>query len=97
MPYDDWEPSFQELFNDIPGMGEPDTDLGYAEALYETAFTHTAAELDAMGYDPDDIDAIREAFFDYMGIDASDFDWDSWREAMGYELCTPSPALFLEA
>src|SRR5215469_5285606 len=97
MPYGDWEPSFQEIFDNIPGMGEPDTDIGYAETLFETAFTYDAAELDAMGYDPDDIDAIRDAFFDYMGIDDSDFDWDSWREAMGYELPAPWPAPCLEA
>lgn len=85
MPYEDWEPSFQGLFDDIPGMREPDTDTRYAETLFETAWVHDAAELDAMGYDPDDIDAIREAFYDYMGIDASDFDWEGWREAMGYD------------
>lgn len=90
MPYDDWEPSFQDMFDSIPGMGEPDVDLGYAEALFETAWTHDAAELDAMGYDPDEVDAIRDAFYDYMGIDASDFDWDGWREAMGYDLVAHS-------
>lgn len=60
-------------------------DAGYAEALFEEAFTHTAAELEAMGISPEAVDAMREEFFDYMGIDAADFDWQEWREAMGYD------------
>lgn len=85
MPYEDWDDSFQELYESIPGMNQPDVDHGYAESLFETAFTHDAADLEAMGYSEDDIDAIRDAFFDYMGLDSSDFDWEGWREAMGYD------------
>lgn len=91
MSYDDWGSSFQELYDDVPGMAtayeyDDNFDSSYAEALFEAGFTMTSAELEAAGYSPDDIAAIREEFFDYMGIDEADFDWADWREAMGYEL-----------
>ena len=85
MSYDQWDDQFQELFNDVPGIDQPDVDLQYAAALFEAAFTHDAIELDALGYSEDAVEAMRQEFFDYMGIDWSDFGWDEWREAMGYE------------
>lgn len=90
MAYDDWDESFRELYDDVPGMTEAyeyDTsfDAGYAESLFEVGFTMNASELEAAGYSPDDVAAIREEFFDYIGIDEADFDWADWREAMGYE------------
>jgi hypothetical protein len=85
MSYSDWDDNFRDIYDEIPGIDQPDVDENYAELLYETAFTHSAAELDAMGYDISDVAAMRDEFFDYLGIDASDFDWEGWREAMGYE------------
>lgn len=89
MAYDDWQSSFQELYDDVPGMAtaynEDSTfDPGRAEALFEVGFTMHADELEANGYSQNDVNAIREEFFDYMGIDERDFDWQDWREAMGY-------------
>lgn len=90
MSYDDWDPPFQELFDTVPGMADAeryddDFDVSYAEALFEAGFTMTAAELEAAGYDPRDTEAIREEFFEYMDMDPAEFDWQEWREAMGYE------------
>jgi hypothetical protein len=90
MAYDDWDEPFRELYDDVPGMAvayDHDTqfDSGYAEALFEVGFTMHANELEAAGYSEDDVRAIREEFFDYMGIDEGQFDWADWREAMGYE------------
>ena len=90
MAYDDWEGPFRELYDSVPGMAtayETDThfDPGYAEALFEVGFTMHADELTAAGYSEDDVSAIREEFFDYMGIDDRDFDWQEWREVMGYD------------
>ena len=90
MSYDDWESPFQDVYDNVPGMAtayeyDENFDSSYAEALFEAGFTHTSAELEAMGYSPDDIAAIREEFFDYIGIDEADFDWADWREAMGYD------------
>lgn len=64
---------------------DPEFDSGYAESLFEVGFTMHADELELAGYDPDAVQAIRDEFFDYMGIDQADFDWQEWREAMGYE------------
>lgn len=90
MAYDDWESSFQDVYDDIPGMttayeNDPNFDSGFAEALFEVGFTMHSAELEAAGYSMDQVKAIREEFFDYIGIDERDFDWHDWREAMGYE------------
>jgi hypothetical protein len=90
MSYGDWESSFQELYDDTPGMAtayeyDDNFDSGYAEALFEVGFTMHSDELEARGYSQDDVQAIREEFFDYMGISEGDFDWHEWREAMGYE------------
>lgn len=86
MAYDDWDSSFQDFFDEIPGTDFlEDYEVGHVEALYEAGFTHTSEEYDAMGLDPDAVQAIREEFFEYMGIDEYQFDWEGWREAMGYE------------
>jgi hypothetical protein len=86
MPYEEWESPFQDVYEGIPGTGYlDDTESNYAEALYETGFMHDSDWYEANGYSEDDIQAIREEFFDFMGIDAADFDWEGWREAMGYE------------
>ena len=90
MSYDDWESSFQDIYDDVPGMATAQTadetfDNSYAEALFDVGFTMHSDELEARGYSEDDVQAIREEFFDYMGIDESQFDWQDWREAMGYE------------
>jgi hypothetical protein len=88
--YEDWDGPFREVYDDIPGMAtayenDSNFDSGYAEALFEVGFMMHAAELEAAGYSEDDVNAIREEFFDYVGIDQADFDWADWREAMGYE------------
>lgn len=89
MAYGDWDEAFRELYDGVPGMSyaldDETFNESYAETLFETAFMHTEDELDAMGYSSDEVYAMREEFFDYLGIDAADFDWEEWREAMGYE------------
>jgi hypothetical protein len=86
MAYENWDDSFQDVWSATPGTDYLSSEeASYAEALFETGFTHTSAEYEAMGYSEDEIQAIRDEFFDYMGMDAADFDWEGWREAMGYE------------
>ena len=86
MPYSDWSDSFQELFDATPGTDAlEDHEQGYAEDVFDLAFGYTSAEYDAMGYSPDQVDDFRQEFFDYMGMDERDFDWEGWREALGYE------------
>lgn len=87
MAYDDWDSQFQEVFDNLPGadyLSSEESD--YAETLFEAGFTHTKDEYDAMGLSPDDVGAIRDEFYSYMGwADSGAFDWEGWREAMGYE------------
>lgn len=86
MAYDDWDSGFREVFDDTPGADYlSGSEFDYAEALFEAGFTHTGSEYDAMGLSEDQVQAIRDEYFDFMGIDAGDFDWQEWREAMGYE------------
>lgn len=86
MPYEDWDSGFQDVFENTPGtQALEDWEVGHVEALFEVGFTYDAIELEAMGYSEDDVSAIRDEFFDYLGIDEADFDWDGWREAMGYD------------
>lgn len=77
---------FNELFYEIPQVGYLDaSEERTARTLFEEGFTHHATEYDAAGLDPAQVAAIREEFFDLVGIDEADFDWEGWREAMGYE------------
>lgn len=34
---------------------------------------------------PEERHDAREAWFEYMDYDYEDFDWDAWREYMGYD------------
>lgn len=87
MAYEDWADDFQELFDSTPGADYLSSEQEFiAESLFEVAFTMHSDELEALGYSPDDVQSMRDEYFDIMGIDASDFDWEEWREAMGYEL-----------
>jgi hypothetical protein len=86
MAYGDWDNAFQENYDHIPGTDHIEPDLeAYAELLYEQGFTHSADELDRLGISEDDVQFARDEFFDFLGIDQADFDWEGWREAMGYE------------
>lgn len=86
MAYDDWDSQFQDFFDEIPGTDYLNSEeSSYAEALFDTGFTHTAEEYEAMGLSEDAVQAIRDEFFEYMGLEEYEFDWEGWREAMGYE------------
>jgi hypothetical protein len=84
--YDDWDSQFHGVFDNVPGADYLSSEEHrYAESLFEAGFTHTGAEYERMGMSEDAVQAIRDEYFDFMGIDAHDFDWEGWREAMGYE------------
>jgi hypothetical protein len=80
-----WGSDESELWETIAGERSGDdgdlfADDPMAMALFDAGW------LDAT---TDDKEAIRDAFFDYcieQGYleDRDDFDWDAWREAMGY-------------
>lgn len=85
--YNFWSEGLQELWDNttgteyIPSGWETD----YAQNLFDIGFGHTAADYDALGIDPEQVSAAREEFFDYMGMEYEDFDWEAWRDEMGYE------------
>lgn len=80
-----WEADESLLWGDVSGNREGD--FGFL------ADDRTAIQLFSAGWvEETDYDrtAIRDAFFDYvieMGYfdDRQDFDWDAWREYMGYD------------
>lgn len=86
MAHGDWSDKWEDVWESTPGTEalEP-WEQRHVETLFETGFTLHADEYDALGLSESDVKAVREEFFDYMGLDTSDFDWDGWREAMGYE------------
>jgi hypothetical protein len=53
----------------------------YAEFMFEEGFM--TYEDEKIGID--DISFARGEFFESIGYDEDYFDWDGWREAMGYE------------
>jgi hypothetical protein len=74
-------PEFQELWDLSPaGELEPwEQDL--AQQLFEEGFMQYSGE-----DSPENIEAARELFFEMMGEEyEAYFDWQEWREAMGYE------------
>lgn len=87
MAYDDWAEGMRDLWDSLDGTAPgymEDWERAYAETEFERGFTHTGEEYDAMGLDPDQVYAARMNFFDFMGLEEEDFDWDAWREEMGY-------------
>ena len=82
--YDDWTPEFQDLWDSLPvDMGELNQEqFDWAELLFEEGFQRYADEVG-----PGEIGWARDEFWDYLGLEYDYFDWDGWREAMGYELC----------
>jgi hypothetical protein len=82
MAYEDWEPEFQEVWDELPGIPLfREYEYNEAADLFERGFTHHA---DEPGYDREDAMAARDEFFEFTGLPEELFDWDGWREAMGY-------------
>jgi hypothetical protein len=63
-----------ELFLSLPGMTEEDRDTRY------NLFGEYVNIMVAGGHTVDE----RRAWFSEQGISARDFDWERWREVMGY-------------
>jgi hypothetical protein len=82
VPFRDWMPEFQETWDSLPVDFEALTgeQEELAEWLFEEGFMHFHGEIPEA-----DIEWAREQFFELMDIDAEQFDWEGWREAMGYE------------
>lgn len=85
MAYEDWPSEFQEIWETLEGQqvfdGLTDSQVDYAEYMFEEGFMTYEDEKLA----PDDISFARSEFWDMLDIDEDFFDWEGWREAMGYD------------
>lgn len=84
MAYDDWTPEFQEVWDNlrVDFEGLSSSEYEYTEYMFEEGFQRFEDEK----LHPDDIAFARAEFFDMIGEEYEDyFDWQGWREAMGYE------------
>jgi hypothetical protein len=86
--YDDWSRDFQDVYElSISGyedyLSGPDRE--WAEYMFEEGFMHHRTD---PGYDEASAAFAREQFFETLGMPDDYFDWEGWREAMGYnDLC----------
>jgi len=83
MAYGDWMPEFQDLWDsmaaDLSVLSREQRDM--AEFMFEEGFQTYEGEASHA-----DISFARDTFFELLGEDYADyFDWQGWREAMGYE------------
>lgn len=88
MAYDDWPEEFQEVWDTLERAdafeGMNSDQLAYAEFMFEEGWMTYEDEK----AHPSDIEFARSEFWDTVGPEYEDeFDWDEWREAMGYDLC----------
>lgn len=82
----DWDRDESQLWEQIASRNRSDygewmADDRQAIALFDAGWIDMSAG---------DTQAIRDAFFDYCieegyFYDGSEFDWDAWREFMGYD------------
>ena len=82
MPADDFEDIFNEMaregfFDFLDADGRDD-----AHEAFLDGFTHHSND---PGYDSTEAMDAREMFWEIVGMDPSEFDWEAWAEAMGYE------------
>jgi hypothetical protein len=85
VPYGDWPEEFQDIWDEMDQtVGFENFTAGqleYAEFMFEEGFMHYADEASF-----EDTSFAREEFFAMIGEEWEDyFDWEAWREAMGYE------------
>lgn len=85
-PYGNLPRERQEIFGQIPGTDYiPSRDLAEVRTEWALAFGYNAVDYESMGIDKETVSALRDKFFEYMGLEWDNFPWDDWREAMGYE------------
>lgn len=76
MAYEDWDREQQDFFESLPVV--PYLDEGerqQAEEIFEDAF---------LQHGEDSSYEAREEWWDFTGMEPADFDWEHWREMMGY-------------
>lgn len=67
--------AYEQIFNEIPSVADlSEDDIVAAEDLFEAGWLTWGT------YSQDQLEDIREQFYDLVGLYAEDFDWDSFRE-----------------
>jgi hypothetical protein len=83
VPFRDWseddyeqfkEDAEQNIFREMDSQPLSDEQYEEAQALFEAGWL-TFGE-----YSKESLDAIRDAFYDLMGIDEDQFDWQEYRD-----------------
>lgn len=70
-----YQGAYESIYNNIEGtIYLSNEQQERAEALFEAGWL-TFGE-----YSPNELDAIRNDFYDLVGLDESDFDWVEYRE-----------------
>lgn len=84
MPDPDWTAEIQRIYESIHEITPQDEakleQANFSEDRLRGAFEEGFIDKDVH---PDDRQAAREAYFEwmeYLGYDTSEFDWDAWRE-----------------
>jgi hypothetical protein len=90
--YDDWPEEFQEVWDTLERAdafeGKSASEIEYAEFMFEEGWMTYEDEKVHVS----DIDYARQEFWDTIGLEYEDeFDWEGWREAMGYDLWVSVP------
>lgn len=84
MSYRDWseydeqefrDNAYERIFNEIPSVSDlSEDDVANAELLFEAGWLTFGT------YDADQLEAIRDEFYDLVGLYPDDFDWVEYRE-----------------
>lgn len=84
MSYRDWseddhrefnQEAYQRIFDEIPSVGDlSEDDIIQAEELFEAGWLTFGV------YDRDQLEDIRDQFYDLVNMYAEDFDWADYRE-----------------
>jgi hypothetical protein len=72
---------FWDSFWNTPGVSEMDPaspEFAGAEEVYNTGWVDPTVSADER-------EEARNQYYEMFDMDEGDFDWQSWREAMGYE------------
>jgi hypothetical protein len=85
-PFENLPPALQDIFWSTPGADylEPGYQTNEAQAFFAIGFGYTGEQYERMGLEETTVGNARRDYMDLMGMLWRDFDWDAWRDAMGY-------------
>lgn len=85
---DDWGESQREFWDSQPTANpiyyEDSNEWERAQEAFQQGWMDDQRKDEHSGVDWSDILAAREEYYEISGTDSEDFDWEAWREFMGY-------------